>query len=62
VISGGTRRGPATEARTLYEDLTPPREDPPPEEAAPAPREKGTGRPTKRERRATDALRRNDTD
>lgn len=62
VISGGTRRGPATEARTLYEDLTPPGEEPKPEEAAPAPRDKGAGRPTKRERRATDALRENDND
>lgn len=62
VISGGTRRGPASEARTLYEDLTPPREEPKPEDAAPAQREKGAGRPTKRERRETDALRRNDSD
>jgi ribosome-associated heat shock protein Hsp15 len=53
ILSSGVRRGPAEEARTLYEDLTPPRE--------PAPglsplREPGTGRPTKKERRATDRL------
>jgi len=52
-----TRRGPAVEAQALYEDLTPP---PPPKEARPvkpAPREPGTGRPTKKERRALDHLR-----
>jgi len=59
----GTRRGPATEARTLYEDL-----DPPPARGAsqtanaPAPirqatRAAGEGRPTKAERRAIDRLR-----
>ena len=58
VVLPGARRGPFEEARTLYEDLTPP---------APArderrlfeqvTRERGTGRPTKRERRETDALR-----
>jgi ribosome-associated heat shock protein Hsp15 len=53
VISEGARRGPAEEARTLYEDLTPP---PPPREErlVVAEREPGTGRPTKRERRLTD--------
>lgn len=52
VLGGGVRRGPASEAQTLYEDLTPPAEPPAPERAAPAAREKGAGRPTKRERRA----------
>ena len=52
VLAGGVRRGPASEAQTLYEDLTPPPEPPAPEQAAPAVREKGAGRPTKRERRA----------
>jgi ribosome-associated heat shock protein Hsp15 len=53
VLQIGTRRGPATEARTLYEDLSPP------VPAAPtdARREPGSGRPTKAERRATDRLR-----
>lgn len=53
----GTRRGPAAEARLLYEDLTPPR-PPRPEHvaAAWAEREAGSGRPTKRDRRRTDAF------
>jgi ribosome-associated heat shock protein Hsp15 len=59
VLVTGTRRGPAEEARTLYEDLSPP---PAPKEAAPANailplRDMGSGRPTKRERRETDRLR-----
>jgi ribosome-associated heat shock protein Hsp15 len=50
------RRGPATEARLLYEDLTPPA---PPRIRQPKPpyRPPGAGRPTKRERRAIDRLR-----
>lgn len=50
------RRGPATEAATLYEDRSPP---PPPKEEkqrGPFAREPGAGRPTKRERRALDAM------
>lgn len=58
VLALGTRRGPATEARTLYEDLKPPEAS----EAMPAAsigrRPGGAGRPTKRERRETDRLRR----
>lgn len=58
----GARRGPASEARELYDDLSPP---PPPKQgaangAAPTPvarREPGAGRPTKRERRETERLR-----
>ncbi len=58
----GTRRGPAAEARALYEDLNPPRPRPKPENEpdTPAPaaeREPGAGRPTKRERRDLDKLR-----
>ncbi len=54
----GSRRGPAAEAATLYEDLAPPaprarREPAPPPQAKRAP---GSGRPTKTERRATDRL------
>jgi ribosome-associated heat shock protein Hsp15 len=49
VTAPGLRRGPAEEARTLYEDLSPP---PDPARAAAA----GGPRPTKRERRALDAL------
>jgi ribosome-associated heat shock protein Hsp15 len=57
VLGIGARRGPATEARTLYEDLSPP---PPPKPERPlqiAAREDGAGRPTKKERRQIDALR-----
>ncbi len=58
----GTRRGPAIEARTLYEDLEPP---PTPERRGAgvspvAKRLRGSGRPTKAERRATDRLREGD--
>lgn len=48
VVALGARRGPAPEARALYDDLDPPK----PREAAPhAPRYEGGGRPTKRDRR-----------
>ncbi len=55
----GARRGPAKEAVTLYEDLSPPvvkttRGVRPP--AQTARREPGAGRPTKAGRRATDRL------
>ena len=53
----GTRRGPASEAQLLYEDLSPqlpPREKPDPLKAPPAFREQGTGRPTKKQRREMD--------
>lgn len=55
ILDPGERRGPATEARLLYEDLTPPEEPPAIVPAMPV-RERGSGRPTKRERRALDAL------
>ena len=50
------KRTSATLAATNYEDRTPP---PPPKEARPAPivRERGSGRPTKRDRRITQRLR-----
>lgn len=48
VLALGTRRGPAAEAQTLYEDLTPPSE-PVPDRVGP--------RPTKRDRRQMDAIR-----
>ena len=62
VVGIGTRRGPAGEAQTLYNDLTPPpaprQQDATSSSSAPvAPREEGAGRPTKRERRKTDAFR-----
>ncbi len=55
VLLPGTRRGPAPEAQTLYEDLAPPET----RASAPDPaasREAGPGRPTKKERRQTDAF------
>ncbi|WPZ34278.1 S4 domain-containing protein [Thalassobaculum sp. OXR-137] len=62
VLSLATRRGPAPEARLLYEDLAPIPErsseaksvdlDEP---TAPS-RDKGAGRPTKRDRRAIDRM------
>ena len=58
VLGAGTRRGPAEEARTLYEDMSPPptpKGEAPPD-AIPGLREAGSGRPTKRERRQTDRL------
>ena len=57
VLCLSERRGPASEARLLYEDLTPP---PPPSALRKAPpvfRPPGVGRPTKRERRLITRLR-----
>ena len=61
VLVLGTRRGPAVEARTLYEDLNPP------ESARALPRRPdlgqrpaGEGRPTKKDRRSIDRLRARD--
>ncbi len=59
VLALSERRGPAPEARLLYEDLSPP---PPPREerptfALPPFRLPGLGRPTKRERRQMERLR-----
>jgi len=59
VLALSERRGPAPEARLLYDDLSPP---PPPREervvfgSLPF-RPPGLGRPTKRERRQTERLR-----
>ena len=54
----GERRGPASEAQTLYSDLKPREEQTPlPGRLSPGRRERGEGRPTKKERRAVDKLR-----
>jgi ribosome-associated heat shock protein Hsp15 len=56
ILDAGSRRGPATEAATLYEDLSPP---PLPREPTATPlaaRDPGAGRPTKKERRDIDRL------
>ncbi|MFA5949276.1 MAG: RNA-binding S4 domain-containing protein [Hyphomicrobium sp.] len=57
----GARRGPAPEAQSLYEDLTPRAPAPAPGEKSETSvfwgeREPGAGRPTKRERRQLDQL------
>jgi ribosome-associated heat shock protein Hsp15 len=59
IIALGVRRGPAAEAQALYEDLDPPQPNVrviDPAKVAPGQRDTGSGRPTKRERRATDRL------
>ncbi|MGH7332523.1 MAG: RNA-binding S4 domain-containing protein [Candidatus Rokuibacteriota bacterium] len=56
VIALADRRGPATAARALYDDLTPPT-PPRMRDARPVYRTPGAGRPTKRERRAIERLR-----
>lgn len=54
VVLLSEKRGPASVAQTLYEDLTPVQ----PRELAPPRFERGSGRPTKRDRRALNRLRR----
>lgn len=57
VLALGERRGPASEAAKLYQDLTP--EQPPATKAVPSgavTRDQGAGRPTKADRRAIDRL------
>lgn len=56
VAALGQRRGPAPEARLLYEDLDPPAPKPPAAAPGPAARDPGAGRPTKRDRRLIAAL------
>ena len=55
VVALGERRGPAAEARALYDDLDPPL-PPAKREARLGAREPGAGRPTKAERRAIDRM------
>ena len=56
VAAMAERRGSAPVAQTLYEDLTPPPVAEPVDPFMPR-RERGAGRPTKRERRQLDRLR-----
>ena len=62
VLALAVRRGPAPEAQALYEDLAPVPErrpeavDPGIFDSAPPARDRGAGRPTKRDRRAVDRL------
>lgn len=59
LVDAGTRRGPAPEAAQLYEDLSPPplpRDEQAFLPGVPAQRPAGSGRPTKKQRRATDRL------
>lgn len=55
IVALGERRGPAAEAQTLYNDLSPPVRQP--KEPSAGERPKGAGRPTKSERRALDRMR-----
>lgn len=57
IIALATRRGPASEAQALYEDLAP---DVAADDSPRAPRYDGGGRPSKKDRRKLD-LRRSDT-
>ena len=56
ILAPAARRGPAPEARALYEDMSPPAvsQDAKPEESPPAARPSGAGRPTKKDRRNID--------
>ena len=66
IVALSTRRGPASEAQALYEDLKPPEAESRLPKGTPsaltsagatAQREPGSGRPTKRDRRALERLR-----
>lgn len=54
VVALADRRGPAERARALYIDHSPP---PPPRDPHAVTRERGSGRPSKQERRKIDRLR-----
>ncbi|PSM19203.1 RNA-binding S4 domain-containing protein [Nitratireductor sp. StC3] len=56
ILDTGTRRGPAVEARTLYEDLTP-KPVAAEKSVVVGLRDAGAGRPTKKERRVMDKWR-----
>jgi len=59
IVALADKRGPASVAQTLYNDLSPPppKKDDPDRPAPVARRDAGSGRPTKRERRDIDRLR-----
>jgi len=57
ILALASRRGPATEAALLYEDISPPMPPRTRLSSNVAAREPGAGRPTKRDRRAIDRLR-----
>ena len=59
ILDLGRRRGPALEAQILYEDLAPPQSSDKTRvdgRSDPGQRDVGSGRPTKRDRRAVDRL------
>ena len=60
ILELGSRRGPAKEAQKLYKDLQPPdqitNKENFPQTIAPAVRDRGSGRPTKSQRRSIDRL------
>lgn len=58
MLSAGHRRGPASEAQALYEDLDPPKPRAREEIVPHVPKFDGKGRPTKQDRRAMDQMRR----
>lgn len=58
IVALGERRGPALEARTLYEAVATPEAGPPADDAAAVVvHDSGPGRPTRTERRALERLR-----
>lgn len=57
ILDPGERRGPASEAATLYEDISPPALAKAEHKPSFAERAPGTGRPTKKDRRDTDRWR-----
>ncbi len=62
MVGAGARRGPPAEAQSLYEDLTPvvAKQAAVDQPAINGERLQGTGRPTKKERREMDRMRRGD--
>ncbi|MCR9214370.1 MAG: RNA-binding S4 domain-containing protein [Proteobacteria bacterium] len=64
ILNVGSRRGPATEAQSLYEDLAPidAKKKTDPSTSPVARRDAGSGRPTKAQRRALDRMRDNSED